>query len=469
MVNMTDHTHMELELEAILHASNDNIIVTDGNGIVLRAIKNSHEFYGEFSEKMIGQSVYELEKKHIFSPSVTIKVLEQKKEVQLMQKTAAGKIIMVKGIPVFDSENNIVRVISLSHDLTEIQKLKEDYEKLQSKVAHYESEIEKLKEQETAFDLLTTNSSKMRKARETMRRVAKSEAAVLLFGESGVGKTIFARAIHQESDRRKGAFIEMNCGAIPVSLAESEMFGYEPGAFTGASQKGKKGLIESADGGTLFLDEIGELSLELQVKLLKLLQEKEITKIGAVESKKVDFRLIAATNQDLKKMVEEGTFREDLFYRLHVVPVEIPPLRERKEDFPMLLDIFLSQFNRKYNKNMRLHPDSISKCLSYKWPGNVRELENLIERLVILSDQTVIPPSLFSFESEQERTEENWSSLHLFQQEGKTLKEAINEIEKQWLLQAEKEGRSTYEMAKMLGISQPTVVRRLKQLQNDSK
>ncbi|WP_425389007.1 sigma-54 interaction domain-containing protein [Domibacillus iocasae] len=466
---MTDHTHMELELEAILHASNDNIIVTDGNGIVLRAIKNSHEFYGEFSEKMIGQSVYELEKKHIFSPSVTIKVLEQKKEVQLMQKTAAGKIIMVKGIPVFDSENNIVRVISLSHDLTEIQKLKEDYEKLQSKVAHYESEIEKLKEQETAFDLLTTNSSKMRKARETMRRVAKSEAAVLLFGESGVGKTIFARAIHQESDRRKGAFIEMNCGAIPVSLAESEMFGYEPGAFTGASQKGKKGLIESADGGTLFLDEIGELSLELQVKLLKLLQEKEITKIGAVESKKVDFRLIAATNQDLKKMVEEGTFREDLFYRLHVVPVEIPPLRERKEDFPMLLDIFLSQFNRKYNKNMRLHPDSISKCLSYKWPGNVRELENLIERLVILSDQTVIPPSLFSFESEQERTEENWSSLHLFQQEGKTLKEAINEIEKQWLLQAEKEGRSTYEMAKMLGISQPTVVRRLKQLQNDSK
>lgn len=466
---MTDHTHMELELEAILHASNDNIIVTDGNGIVLRAIKNSHEFYGEFSEKMIGQSVYELEKKHIFSPSVTIKVLEQKKEVQLMQKTAAGKIIMVKGIPVFDSENNIVRVISLSHDLTEIQKLKEDYEKLQSKVEHYESEIEKLKEQETAFDLLTTNSPKMRKARETMRRVAKSEAAVLLFGESGVGKTIFARAIHQESDRREGTFIEMNCGAIPASLAESEMFGYEPGAFTGASQKGKKGLIESADGGTLFLDEIGELSLELQVKLLKVLQEKEITKIGAVESKKVDFRLIAATNQDLKKMVEEGTFREDLFYRLHVVPVEIPPLRERKEDFPMLLDIFLSQFNRKYNKNMRLHPDSISKCLSYNWPGNVRELENLIERLVIISDQTVILPSLFSFESEQKSEEENWSSLHLFQQEGKTLKEAINEIEKQWLLQAEKEGRSTYEMAKRLGISQPTVVRRLKQLQSDSK
>ncbi|MCI2254915.1 sigma 54-interacting transcriptional regulator [Domibacillus sp. PGB-M46] len=464
-----DHTHLELELEAILHASNDNIIVTDGNGIVLRAIKNSDEFYGESSESMIGRSVYELEQKNIFSPSVTVKVLEQGQEVQLMQKTAVGKTIMAKGIPVFDRGGNIVRVISLSHDLTEIQKLKEDYEKLQSKVERYESEIEKLREQETAFDRLATNSPKMRKARETMWRVAPSEAAVLLSGESGVGKTIFARAIHQESGRHDGAFIEVNCGAIPASLAESEMFGYEPGAFTGASQRGKKGLIESADKGTLFLDEVGELSLEMQVKLLKVLQEKEITKIGAIKSTKVDFRLVAATNRDLKQLVEKGEFREDLFYRLHVVPVEIPPLRERKEDFPMLVDLFLTQFNQKYNKALRLHSETMAKCLSYHWPGNVRELENTIERLVIMSDQPVISPGLLSFHMETPDQPEQWSSLSLFEEGGKTLKEMIADVETQWLRQAERKGLSTYQMAKTLGISQPTVVRRLQKIKTDSK
>lgn len=466
---MKDFTHMELELEAILHASNDNIIVTDDKGIVLRAIKNSEEFYGEPSEKMIGKSVYELEKLNVFSPSVTRKVLEEKGEVRLLQKTASGKTVMAKGIPVFNSDQQIVRVISLSHDLTEIQQLKEEYEKLQSKVERYESEIEKLKKRETPLDELKTKSPIMRKAQETLKRVANSEATVILFGESGVGKTLFARAIHRESDRHLQPFIDVNCGAIPASLAESELFGYEAGSFTGASQKGRMGLIESADGGTLFLDEIGELSLDIQVKLLKVLQEKEITKIGAVSSRKVNFRLIAATNQDLKKKVQEGTFREDLYYRLHVIPVEIPPLRERKEDLPMLSERFLHQFNSKYGKQTTLHPETLAKCLAYSWPGNVRELENVMERLVIMSDQPVISPQLLLLDSSQTDEPQPWMGLESFDHQGKTLKEVVSEIEQNWLLRAVKEGRSTYEMAKKLGTSQATVVRRLKQLQSDSK
>lgn len=320
---------MERELEAILHASNDNIVITDEKGLVLRVSQNCRDIYGYDVPEMVGRTVYELQKRGIFSPSVTIEVLKKKKEVQLMQKTETGKVVMATGIPVYDEHQCMKRVISFSHDLTELQRLKEDYQQLEVKMKTYQLEVEELREQQS--NEMVIRSQSMKKVWSIINRVADSDATVVLLGESGVGKTAFARALHYGSERKEEPFIEINCGAIPASLFESEMFGYEAGSFTGASTKGKTGKFELAHNGTLFLDEIGELPLDMQVKLLKVLQEKTVTKIGSERANHVNFRLIVATNQPLEEMVKKGTFREDLFYRLHVIPITIPPLRERKK------------------------------------------------------------------------------------------------------------------------------------------
>jgi PAS domain S-box-containing protein len=473
VVNMTEELEiLKLELEGIINASNDNIVVTDGQGIVLRAIRNSEEIYGEVSSTLVGRSVFELEKENIFSPSVTARVLKEKKEVQVMQKTRTGMVIMATGIPIFDKQKNIIRVISFSHNLTEIQKLKEDYEQLQSKMKRYESEIEELRGKETKIGDIVIECKTMQTVWELVNRVARSDATVVLLGESGVGKTVFARALHNRSERKKEPFIEINCGAIPTSLFESELFGYEPGAFTGANHKGKIGMIELAHKGTLFLDEIGELPLDIQVKLLKVLQEKSITKICGGRRKKVDFRLVADTNQDLEYMVKQGKFREDLFYRLNVVPIHIPSLRKRKEDIYQLIEHFLSKFNRKYQTNKFFHSAAIDACLEYEWPGNVRELENLIERLVVTSNtNTIYHDNLPFIQKNQQNndTEVEWSSLTVFEERGLTLQDALEEVEKCWLLRAYRQCKTTYEMAETLGLSQATVVRRLKKYNINSK
>src|SRR5699024_4787642 len=268
-VIMNKETEMlQLELEGIMHASNDNIVMTDGEGKVIRFSSNCTSIYGKEEDELVGKTVFELEKDRTFSPSVTAVVLNEKKEVQVMQRTPTGKVVMATGIPLFNKKRDIVRIISFSHDLTEIQLLKEDYEELRAKMIRYESEIEELREQEKRTNVII-KSKTMIQIRELVERVAKSDANVVLLGESGVGKNVFAKALHEESERNQKKVIEVNCGAIPEPLFESELFGYEPGSFTGASKSGKKGMIELADQGTLFLDEIAELPLSIQVKLLK--------------------------------------------------------------------------------------------------------------------------------------------------------------------------------------------------------
>jgi TyrR family helix-turn-helix protein len=309
----------------------------------------------------------------------------------------------------------------------------------------------------------------MQKILDLVKRVARSDVTVFLSGESGVGKNVFARALHDHSERKDEKFIEVNCGAVPSSLFESEMFGYEAGSFTGASKKGKAGLIEMADKGTLFLDEIGELPLDIQVKLLQVLQNKKVTRIGGNRSKEVDFRLITATNQNLKEKVAEGKFRQDLFYRLNVIPIEIPPLRERKEDIYQLIQQFLSEFNEKHQANKILHSTTVDVLMNYEWPGNVRELENLMERLVITSDTSTIYPSNLPFVDEKDYPDADWSALEAFESRGLTLQEALEEVEEKWLRRAYRQYKSTYEMAEFLGLSQPTVVRRLKKYKINSK
>ena len=303
----------------------------------------------------------------------------------------------------------------------------------------------------------------MKKVWSIINRVADSDATVVLLGESGVGKTAFARALHYGSERKEEPFIEINCGAIPASLFESEMFGYEAGSFTGASTKGKIGKFELAHNGTLFLDEVGELPLDMQVKLLKVLQEKTVTKIGSERSKHVNFRLIVATNQPLEKMVKKGTFREDLFYRLYVIPITIPPLRERKEDITALLYHVLHKQNEKYNMKKFFHAEALNQLVEHPWPGNVRELENTIERLVLTTDENSISPQDLPFRAEKIKSEkEEWETLDTLTSQEMTLQQALAEVEKNWLIRAYRQCQTTYEMADALGISQPTVVRRLR-------
>ncbi|KFL15034.1 Fis family transcriptional regulator [Geobacillus stearothermophilus] len=455
---------LEFELDAILRSSNDNIVIADENGIVLRASPNCLSIYGKDASYLVGKSVYQLEKENVFCPSVTARVLREKKEVQLMQQTATGRVVMATGVPVFDQQNRLVRVISFSHDLTELERLKEDYEKLRKQMEHYQMEIEELKP-----DHIVIQSKAMERIWKLVHRVAQSDATVLFLGESGVGKNVFARSLHLHSPRRNEPFIEVNCSAIPESLFESEMFGYEKGSFTGAQKTGKPGLIELADKGTLFLDEIGELPLSMQAKLLKVLQEKKVIRVGGIKERTVDFRLIASTNQNLEQMVKQGKFRQDLFYRLHVIPIYVPSLRERKEDIFMLAQYFLKKFNEKYQMDKYFHPSIVDHLIQYDWPGNVRELENMIERLVITSETRAIYPEYLPF-SIQKHPEVITTHQSLEKQnEPSTLKEAMEQVERQWLLRAVKQCKTTYEMADYLGISQPTVVRKLKKYGIDSK
>jgi transcriptional regulator with PAS, ATPase and Fis domain len=288
-------------------------------------------------------------------------------------------------------------------------------------------------------------------------KIADVDSTVFILGESGVGKEVIARFIHKRSHRDKGPFVKINCGAIPETLLESELFGYETGAFTGAKRQGKPGLIEMANEGTLFLDEIGELPLNLQVKLLQVLQEHRLVRIGGIKPITVNIRVIAATNRDIENMVKKGEFREDLFYRLNVVPITIPPLRERRDDIIPLIYHFLEEYNRKYDKAKKISAEAKDILIKYNWPGNVRELENTVERLVVTVEEDVILPHHLP-----ENLKEINIPLKVVNVDGIIpLKDAVEMVERQLLHKAVEQCNSTYDIAKILGVNQSTVVRKI--------
>ena len=340
-----------------------------------------------------GRKIRDLVTEGYSDTAASIKVLETGKTQSVIINTKTGKQVLSTGIPVFDKNGDVTRIYCNLRDVTELNALKEKYEESQKLISKYLLELHEVKKLQTLqFDVIA-KSRQMKQIMEAAYRLAHFDTTVLILGESGVGKDLVARIIHEASSRKEtGVFVKINCGAIPAELLESELFGYKGGAFTGASKEGKAGYFEIADRGTLFLDEIGDLPLRLQVKLLAVIQDQEITRVGDVHSKKVDVRIIAATNQDLESMVQKGKFREDLFYRLNVVPVFIPPLRERKEEIPFLFAHFLSEYNKKYKTHMRLSKEAVDILSVYRWPGNVRELANLIEHLIIVVNEPVLKP-----------------------------------------------------------------------------
>ncbi len=447
------------ELEAIFDASFDEIFVIDGQGIVRKINKAGDTYYGVDTEKLVGRSVLELEKEGYFSPSVARMVFEKKERVTINQKTRAGKELIVTGNPVFDEHGNIQRIVVNSRDVSELSQLRRRLIETERLAETYRRQVMQLESDKAVPGDLVASSVEMRKLLEMVDRVAGVDSTVLITGESGVGKGVIASRIHKLSRRSGGPFVPINCGAIPENLLESELFGYAPGAFTGASRGGKKGLIQMGEGGTVFLDEVAELPLNLQVKLLHVIQQKSVTPVGGTAPVKVDVRFIAATNRDLKKMVREGSFREDLYYRLNVIPLEIPPLRQRRADIIPLVEYYLEAINKKYGMTKKLAPETKEILERYSWPGNVREVENIVERLAVTADTAEIKPAhLPGYLLNQVSSK----GQKVYVPDLCPLDDAVQEVERQLIEKAFRTYGNTYRMAEALGINQSTVVRKMK-------
>jgi PAS domain S-box-containing protein len=446
------------EMEDIFDSSYDEIFVTDGEGYTIRVSRACERLYGVNAMELIGKSVNDLEQQGFFSPNVTSQALREKRRVTSLQRTKGGQELIVTSNPVFDNQGNIILVVTNSRDVTELSNLKKRLEETEKLVDSYRSKIAQLnKERLVNGEDLIYASPAMKSIINMIDKVAAVDSTVLIEGESGVGKGVIAARIHRLSKRAGGPFITINCGAIPDSLIESELFGYEAGAFTGAKRDGKKGLIEMANGGTVFFDEIGELPINLQVKLLHVIQEKRMKRVGGREDVQADIRIIAATNKNLKKLVTELKFREDLYYRLNVIPVVIPPLRQRKEDIRELINKFLAKFNERYELNKRFSPEALRILDTYHWPGNVREVENLIERLLVTVDGAEILPSHLPEYLKSEGP--HGSKVVVLDLCG--LKTATEEVEKQLLKKAMGQFSNTYKIAQALDVNQSTVVRKL--------
>lgn len=380
--------HISFILESILRAEDDAITVIDCNKKVLFWNDAAVSTYQISQDEIIGKTITDYFKEENL---MVLKVLRTKKEVKnLYHRPRKDKHVVINAFPIFNHEDQLIGAASVERDITPIVRLNDDLEMTAKELNELRMQVTQIHEQ-SPFSKIKGKSNVLLETIQIAKKAAKTDVTTLILGESGTGKEVFTRAIHEASKRAKKPFIPVNCGAIPPALFESELFGYEAGSFTGSTREGKAGKIEMADGGTLFLDEIGELPLDMQVKLLRVLQENIVYRIGDSVGRKVDVRIIAATNQDLIKMMSEKKFRQDLYYRLNVIQLTLPPLRERAEDIPLLTELFLEQFATKYQAPIpKMTQSAMEILLSYSWPGNVRELKNMMERLIILCEKPVI-------------------------------------------------------------------------------
>jgi PAS domain S-box-containing protein len=456
---MKKHFFQDRHFHQVFNHLKDGIFIADHNGIALWCNDTSTKQIGAPRSKIIGRHVNDLENNGFFTPSVT-KIVLEKREVVTKVQTSKDRQFLATGYLVKIDEEDTEYILVQVKDITETVKASFKLEKAEALMRQYWEELQAMKkkqQKEKGNRLIIGKSKSNEELLDLATRVAAVDATILLTGESGVGKSLIAEEIHKNSPRKDKAFVQINCGAIPETLLESELFGYKKGAFTGANQSGKKGLVEKADGGTLFLDEIAELPLSLQPKLLQLVQAKTFIPVGGTEPKKVDIRIIAATNQDLSKMVEEKRFREDLYYRLNVVSIHIPALRERKEDIPPLVYHFLNLFNEKYMKSSTLDGMVLEYLQNYSWPGNIRELENMIERLIVTAKSDTITvsdlPDTILYEEFKE---------HSIRKLNQTLPEYLEKIEKRLIEEAKRTYPSTRKAAQSLGLTQSSYLRRLK-------
>jgi len=444
------------EVEAIIASSYDGIYVTDGEANTIRVNRAYEDITGIKAQEVLGRNMRDLVDEGYFSESVTLKVLEERKTVTLSQELKTGKRVLVTGNPFFDDEGRIKMVVTNVRDMTDLDRLNQQLEESLEMTRVYRDKLQELQLSSYKDNEIIRASKGMSSVYDLVGRVCRTDATILFHGETGVGKDRIAEEIHAKSNRaEKGIFVKINCGAIPETLLESELFGYERGAFTGASREGKPGLFEVADKGTLFLDEVESMPLVLQGKLLRVLQDFEITRVGGTVPRKIDVRLICASNQDLEELVQQKKFRSDLYYRLHVIPVYIPPLRERAEDIPHLMTLFLHRFNKKYSKKKVFSSGVIDKLIKYSWPGNVREMANLIERLVVITpgnriDVNDLPAEIYKVPECQDICQ------------GETLQEYLQCVELSVIRDAINRYGNARRAAPHLGVDPSTLTRKLK-------
>ncbi|MBQ9980527.1 MAG: sigma 54-interacting transcriptional regulator [Oscillospiraceae bacterium] len=446
---------------ALGDAIDDGICVADANRVVI-AINSSYTKITDIpEEEILGKSLLQMKNEGYFTDIATDEVLRTGKRYSTMTTiTRNGKQVLLSGVPVKDEEGNVYCVMTVMRDLTELLNLREELETVAIENERYIHEISRLRHRGESG--LLGEHPDMIRLHDLINYVAKTDVTVLIQAETGCGKEVVANEIQKLSARRDKPYIKVNCAAIPDTLIESELFGYEAGAFTGAQPKGKPGMFELANGGTILLDEIGELPLAVQSKLLRVLQEKEIQRLGGGKSVPVDVRVIASTNRDLKTQVEQKSFRQDLYYRLNVVPMRVPPLRDRKNDIPLLADAFLKQYNEKYHKNKRFGTGAVYAMTKYDWPGNVRELENTIERVVVISDNIYITNELIEQMLSVDSGPVTGGGAGDYS--GMSLDEATRALQKELISNALDAHGSTYKAAQALGMSQPTLFRKAKAL-----
>lgn len=440
-------------LNKVIDNSFYNFYVSDGHGKTLFVNKAVEKTTGHSKEYFIGKNVLNLEKDGEFYPSAIEVALREQKEVTILQKLKNGEPAIVSAVPIWGENDKIEFVVTNGRCLNDENRL------VDRQILEYING----QNQVTENTDIVYGSEKTKDLLALLNQVAAVDSTALILGESGVGKSMFAKYIHKQSGRATGNFVEICCGAIPEHLLESELFGYEAGAFSGASRTGKPGLIEMAEKGTLFLDEIGDMPLPLQVKLLSMLQERKIKRVGGIKDIDVDVRIISATNQNLEDLVSQGKFRKDLYYRINVVPVTIRPLRERTEDIDALLAYFLDKFNRKYARAMALNDFTMQKLREYSWPGNVRELQNYVERAVITETAEVITFQESDCRSDaQNILPKKDTEPSIFVKGIMPLPELIEEAEKQLIRNAYKLYPSSYKLASALQISQSLAHRKIK-------
>ena len=456
---LTKYKQRELDAFSIGDAVSDGICLTDDKGMVIAINKGYTEITTIEEKEIIGKNIQDLVDEQYFKNTVSLLVLKEKKKISSLSTiNKNNKKVLITGNPLFNEKGEITEVLTVMRDLTELIRLKEQIEKTEKKSEKYLNELNYLRKKNKESVNFIGENSKIKELKESIKYVAKTGATVLITGETGTGKEVIAKEIHDKSNRKNGPYIKVNCAAIPDTLIESELFGYEKGAFTGAQNKVKLGMFEMANGGTILLDEIGEMPLTLQSKLLRVLQEKEVMRVGGTKSVQLDVRVIASTNQVLQELIQNGKFREDLFYRLNVVPIKIPPLKERKDDIPLLAYNFLEKLNLKYGKDKSFDSMAINALEYYDWPGNVRELQNVIERLMVIDDESYITYDNISNIIGKNR-------IAVYPKENTiTLREAVDILEKEIIEKALKDHGSTYKAAKVLGVTQPTVSRKAKAL-----
>ncbi|MCF8040236.1 MAG: sigma 54-interacting transcriptional regulator [Desulfohalobiaceae bacterium] len=442
--------------EGIMYHSRDGLFVTDHEGNIVMLNKASEEMLGLRTADVLGRNVRDLVHEGYYDSSVTLLVLEKQRPVTILQTSWKGRKVLTTGIPIVDDHNELKFVLVNDRDVSLIKMLKENLEPENLPQSLFQCNLGELGVDSAYLESIVFSSQCMEEVIQTAVRAAKFNVSILLTGKSGVGKSLIARLIHQLSPQKNGPFIDLNCGSLPSSLLESELFGYEPGAFTGASAKGKKGLLECANQGILFLDEIGEMDRSLQVKLLKFLETKSFFKVGSTTSRTIDTRIIAATNQDLDELIRAGSFRKDLFFRLNVISIHIPPLSERKEEIEPLVKFFLDRLNQEFQTHKTMSEDALNLLREYKFPGNVRELENLIKRLITLTDEDEITPRHLPRDLVSRLHEINVLNQDV------SLQKQVAAFETQLIKTHIRKYGSQRKAAKALGINQSTLSRKLR-------